>query len=125
MIKKQITTFLVRWLISTVAMYICINMFGIFEEGAEWLKTSFWLYVAAGLIFSLVNSVVKPIATIFSLPLLFLTLGLFTVILNAGMVALTILMIPDVSMTFWGAIGSCLVISLINFLVNLAVPDVK
>ena len=52
-------------------------------------------------------------------------LGLFTVILNAGMVALTILILPDVSMTFWGAIGSCLVISLINFLVNLAVPDVK
>ena len=125
MIKKQITTFLVRWLISTVAMYICINMFGIFKEGTEWLKTSFWLYVAAGLVFSLVNSVVKPIATIFSLPLLFLTLGLFTVILNAGMVALTILMIPDVSMTFWGAMGSCLVISLINFLVNLVVPDVK
>ncbi len=125
MIKKQIATFLVRWLISTVAMYICINMFGIFEEGTEWLKTSFWLYVAAGLVFSLVNSVVKPIATIFSLPLLFLTLGLFTVILNAGMVALTILMIPDVSMTFWGAMGSCLVISLINFLVNLVVPDVK
>lgn len=125
MIKKQISTFLIRWLISTVAMYICINMFGIFAEGSEWLKTSFWLYVAAGLIFSLVNSVVKPIATIFSLPLLFLTLGLFTVILNAGMVALTILILPDVSMTFWGAIGSCLVISLINFLVNLAVPDVK
>ena len=125
MIKKQITTFLVRWLISTVAMYICINMFGIFEEGTEWLKTSLWLYAAAGLVFSLVNSVVKPIATIFSLPLLFLTLGLFTVILNAGMVALTILMIPDVSMTFWGAMGSCLVISLINFLVNLVVPDVK
>ncbi len=125
MIKKQISTFLIRWLISTVAMYICINMFGIFAEGSEWLKTSFWLYVAAGLIFSLVNSVVKPIATIFSLPLLFLTLGLFTVILNAGMVALTILILPDVSMTFWGAIGSCLVISLINFLVNLVVPDVK
>ena len=125
MIKKQITTFLIRWLISTVAMYICINMFGIFEEGTEWLKTSFWLYVAAGLVFSLVNSVVKPIATIFSLPLLFLTLGLFTVILNAGMVALTILIIPDVCMTFWGAMGSCLVISLINFLVNLVVPDVK
>ena len=125
MIKKQLLTFLVRWAISTVAMYICINMFGIFEDGAEWLRTSFWLYVAAGLIYSLVNSVVKPIATIFSLPLLFLTLGIFTVILNAGMVALTILIIPDVSMTFWGAIGSCLMISLINFLVNLAVPDVK
>ena len=125
MIKKQISTFLVRWLISTVAMYICINMFGVFAEGAEGLRTSFWLYVAAGLIFSLVNSVVKPIAMIFSLPLLFLTLGVFTIILNAGMVALTILIIPDVSMSFWGAIGSCLMISLINFLVNIVVPDVK
>jgi putative membrane protein len=81
--------------------------------------------VLAGLIFSLVNSIVKPIATIFSLPLLFITLGVFTVILNAAMVALTILILPDISMTFWGAIGSCLVISFINFLVNLAVPDVK
>jgi putative membrane protein len=81
--------------------------------------------VVAGLIFSVVNSVVKPIATIFALPLLFLTLGIFTVILNAAMVGLTILILPDVSMTFWGAIGSCLVISVINFLVNLAVPDVK
>ena len=125
MIKKQLTTFLVRWLISTVAMYICINMFGRFAEGAEELRTSFWMYVAAGLVFSLVNSVVKPIATIFSLPLLFLTLGVFTIILNAAMVALTIVFIPDVSMSFWGAIGSCLVISFINYLVNLAVPDVK
>jgi putative membrane protein len=125
MIKKQLATFAIRWFTSTVAMIICINLFGIFEPGAEELRNNTWLYVLAGLIFSLVNSVVRPIATIFSLPLLFLTLGVFTVILNAAMVALTILILPDVSMTFWGAIGSCLVISFINFLVNLAVPDVK
>ena len=125
MIKKQLATFLIRWFISTVAMIICINLFGIFDEGAEELRNSSWIYVLAGLVFSLVNSVVKPIAMIFSLPLLFLTLGVFTIVLNAAMVALTILIIPGVSMTFWGAIGSCLVISLINFLVNLVVPDVK
>ena len=125
MIKKQIAMFAVRWFISTVAMIICINMFGHFEEGSEAMRESVWLYVVAGLIFSVVNSVVKPLATIFALPLLFLTLGIFTVILNAAMVGLTILILPDVSMTFWGAIGSCLVISAINFLVNLAVPDVK
>jgi putative membrane protein len=125
MIKKQLATFVIRWFTSTVAMVICINLFGIFAEGAEDLRNSSWIYVLAGLIFSLVNSIVKPIATIFSLPLLFITLGVFTVILNAAMVALTILILPDISMTFWGAIGSCLVISFINFLVNLAVPDVK
>jgi len=125
MIKKQLATFAIRWVISSVAMFICINWFGGFTEGSEGLRTSFWLYATAGLVFSLVNSVVKPIATIFSLPLLFVTLGVFTVILNAAMVALTIWILPGVKMSFGGALGSCLVISAINFLVNLVVPDVK
>ena len=125
MIKKQFAAFLIRWAISSVAMYICINFFGSFKEGSEWMQTSFWLYLAAGLIFSLVNTVVKPIVTIFALPLIFLTLGLFTLIVNAAMVGLTVLILPGVTMGFWGAIGSCLLISFINFLVNVAVPSVK
>ncbi|MCR5572860.1 MAG: phage holin family protein [Candidatus Saccharibacteria bacterium] len=117
--------FIIRWIVSSIAMYICINFFGGFKEGSEWMQTSFWLYLSAGLIFSLVNTVVKPIATIFALPLIFLTLGLFTLIVNAAMVGLTILLIPGVTMSFWGAIGSCLVISLINFLVNIGKRSVK
>ncbi len=125
MIKKQFAAFLIRWAVSSVAMYICINFFGSFKEGYEWMQNSFWLYPTAGLIFSLVNTVVKPIATIFALPLIFVTLGLFTLILNAAMVGLTILLIPGVTMSFWGAIGSCLLISFINFLVNIGMPSVK
>ena len=125
MIKRQFLTFLIRWLISSVVMYICINFFASFEEGSEWMRTSFWLYLSAGLIFSLVNTVVKPIATILALPLIFLTLGLFTLIVNAAMVGLTIWLIPGVMMSFWGAIGSCILISIINFLVNIGMPSVK
>ena len=125
MIKKQFAAFLIRWVVSSIAMYICINFFGGFKEGSEWMQSSFWLYLSAGLIFSLVNTVVKPIATIFALPLIFVTLGLFTLILNAAMVGLTILLIPGVTMSFWGAIGSCLLISFINFLVNIGMPSVK
>ncbi len=125
MIKRQILAFLLRWLTSCVAMYVCINCFGTFADGSEAVRTSWGFYVIAGLVFSLVNTIVKPIATIFALPLLLVTLGLFTLILNAAMVALTIWIMPDVTMTFWGAIESCLLISLINFLVNLVVPDVK
>ena len=106
-------------------MYVCINCFGTFADGSEAVRTSWGFYVIAGLVFSLVNTIVKPIATIFALQLLLVTLGLFTLILNAAMVALTIWIMPDVTMTFWGAIESCLLISLINFLVNLVVPDVK
>ena len=116
MTKRQILAFLLRWLTSCVAMYVCINCFGTFADGSEAVRTSWGFYVIAGLVFSLVNTIVKPIATIFALPLLLVTLGLFTLILNAAMVALTIWIMPDVTMTFWGAIESCLLISLINFL---------
>ena len=125
MVRKQMLTFLFRWLISSVLMYICINVFGGFKEGSEGMRDSFWLYAVAGLVFSLVNSIVKPIATILALPAIFLTLGLFTLVVNAAMVGLTALLLPDVTMSFWGAVGSCLVISLINYLVNLTVSSVK
>ncbi|MBR3176794.1 phage holin family protein [Candidatus Saccharibacteria bacterium] len=125
MVRRQFLSFILRWFVSSVAMYVCINFFATFSEGSEEMRTSFWLYVSAGLIFSVINTVVKPIATIFALPFIFITLGLFTILVNAAMVGLTIWLMPDVSMTFWGAIESCLLISLINYLVNLAMPDVK
>ena len=60
MIKKQVLTFLLRWLISTAMMWICINLFASFKEGSN-IQNSFWMYVAAGLIFSVINTVIKPI----------------------------------------------------------------
>jgi putative membrane protein len=118
MIKKQIAIFLLRWLVSSTAMWICITWFGEVAEGTE----TIWIYIAAGLIFSLVNAIVKPILTILSLPFIILTMGIFVLILNAAMVGLTIWLIPDVSMTFGAAFLSSLVISIINLLVNLLVP---
>jgi len=99
-------------------MWICITWFGEIAEGTE----TIWLYVAAGLIFSLANTVVKPILTIFALPFIILTMGIFVLILNAAMVGLTIWLLPDVHMTFWSAFISSIVISIINLLVNLLVP---
>ena len=118
MIKKQIALFLLRWLVSSTAMWICITWFGSITEGAE----TVWVYIAAGLIFSLVNAVIKPILTILALPFIILTMGIFVLILNAAMVGLTVWMLPDVHMTFGAAIISSLVISVINLLVNLLVP---
>jgi putative membrane protein len=118
MIKKQIAFFLLRWLVSSTAMWICITWFGSVVEGAE----TVWIYIAAGLIFSLVNAVVKPILTILSLPFIIITLGIFVLILNATMVGLTIWLLPNVQMTFGAAVLSAIVISIINLLVNLLLP---
>lgn len=125
MVKKQFLGFIFRWLISSVAMYVCINLFGKINDDGKFIASSWWFYALAGLVFTLVNTILKPLVTLFALPFLIITLGLFTIIINMLMVAVTIWIMPDVGMGFWGVFFSCIVVSLINFLVNLAVPSVK
>ncbi len=118
MIKKQIALFLFRWLVSSVAMWVCLQWFATVNPETE----TVWLYLVAGLIFSLINAVIKPILTILALPFIILTMGIFVLIVNAAMVGLTVWLLPDVNIDFWGAVLAAIVISLINFLVNLLVP---
>ena len=46
------------------------------------------VFIVIALIFALINAILKPIATIISLPLLLLTLGLFAFVINAGVILL-------------------------------------
>ena len=120
--RKQLMFFVIRWLMISLGLWVATRLLSnSFHDTDASLAT----FLIAGLVLSLVNTVLKPVIVVLSLPAILVTLGLFTLILNAAMVALTIWIMPDVTMTFWGAIESCLLISLINFLVNLVVPDVK
>ncbi|MBQ3306448.1 phage holin family protein [Candidatus Saccharibacteria bacterium] len=113
MIKRQLLGFLARWVLSSFGMWICITLFGkIYGEN------SFWLFILAGLIFSVVNSLVRPLMTLMALPLIVFTMGLFTLIINIAVVGLAIWLTPDVSMDFMGALLSSLVMSLVNGVVN-------
>lgn len=113
MIKHQITAFILSWALSTLGMWISITLFGTIVGDYNAL-----LFVAAGFIFSVVNAIIRPLATLFALPLIIVTLGLFTIIINAAMVALTIWIIPEVTMDFWGAVCSSIIMSIANGLVN-------
>lgn len=77
------------------------------------------LFIVAGVIFSIVNSIVKPLIKLFALPLAIITLGISTLLINMGMMALTIYLLPAVEMDWWGVLVSSLIMSLINSLVNL------
>ncbi|MBR0460960.1 phage holin family protein [Candidatus Saccharibacteria bacterium] len=118
MVKNQILIFLLRWAFSSAGMWLCITLFGHLSS-----EPTFWLFVVAGLVFSLVNSIVKPLATLISLPLIILTMGIFVVIINTAMVGLTIWIMPGVEIGFGGAVLSALTMSMINYLVNLLVPE--
>ncbi|MBG6184825.1 putative membrane protein [Arthrobacter sp. CAN_A214] len=73
-----------------------------------------------GLLFSLVNALVRPIVKLLSLPLTILTLGLFTIVINAGMLLLTSWFTSftpvrlSVDSFFWTAILGSLIISVVS-----------
>lgn len=113
MIKKQILVFILRWAASSLGMYFCITWFG-HVGSTEAFSEPWLLYVVAGLIFSIVNSIVKPLVKMLALPLAILTMGISTLIINTAMVILTIYLLPGVEMEFWGAFCSSLILSLIN-----------
>ena len=113
MIKRQIFGFIARWILSSIGMWICISLFG--ELTAE---PTFWIYILAGLVFSLANTIVRPLAMTLTLPLMVLSMGLSTILINAGMVALAIHFTPGVDLDLPGLIMSTAVLSFINGLIN-------
>jgi putative membrane protein len=84
------------------------------------LDSTIWVYLFAGLIFSIMNSVLRPIIIILSLPAILLTLGLFTIIVNGLMVYWSLLLAPGLHMTFWNSVLTGLVLSLVNYIVSSA-----
>lgn len=113
MIKKQILVFIIRWLVSSLGMFLCITWFGQVNS-TEAFSAPWILYIVAGLIFSLVNSIIKPLVKLLALPLAIVTMGISTIIINTGMVILTIYLLPGVEMDFWGAFFSSFIMSAAN-----------
>ncbi|MET7291782.1 phage holin family protein [Streptomyces griseoloalbus] len=80
------------------------------------------------LIFGLVNVLVKPLVKLLSLPLLILTLGLFTLVVNALMLLLTSWLADQVDLSFhvegfWTAVLGGLIISVVSWALNVVLPD--
>ncbi len=71
--------------------------------------------VLAGILLGIVNSIVRPIAIVLTLPMTILTLGLFLLVINAGMVALVAWMLPGMHVAgFWAAFWTAVVVSLVS-----------
>ena len=57
----------------------------------------------AGVLLGVVNSIVRPIAILLTLPMTVITLGLFLLVINAGMVALVAWILPGMHLSGFGA----------------------
>jgi putative membrane protein len=79
----------------------------------------------AALVLALVNTYLRPLVVILTLPINILTLGLFTLVINGMMLELVSWIIPAFHVEgFWTAVGGALVISIVSCLLNLLLqPD--
>ena len=117
--KRQLIGFLIRLVISTLALYVCVWLFG--ESDVP--RNDIFPFIVAGLIFSIINATLKPIVTILSLPFILVTLGLFTLIVNGLMVYLAIALAPGLDIGFWGAVWSGIVMSVSNYAINVVIGN--
>lgn len=118
--KQQFVVFLIRWVLSSFGLWIAVRLLGTGHENVD-VTAGFWGFLLAGLIFSLINSLLKPVAVILSLPAILLTLGLFMLIVNGALVYISLAIAPGISMTFFNSILTGIILSLINYIVSAAV----
>ena len=91
------------------------------------LVTVLWVAV----IFGLVNVVIKPVLKFFSLPFIILTLGLFSLIVNAAMLWLTSWFAVQVGLNFrvdqffWDAVLGSIIITVVSMIVSRVLPDAR
>lgn len=67
----------------------------------------------AGVLLGVVNAVVRPVAILLTLPMTIFSLGLFLLVINAGMVGLVAWMLPGMHVAgFWAAFWASLIVSI-------------
>lgn len=119
--------FLLNWLLTSISIAIATFIVpGIEPFG----PTDAWLSFAfVGLFLGLVNSLVKPLITVISLPVTFLTLGVFQLVVNSFMLELASwlsvnLLGSGISISgFWSAFVGAIIVSVMCSILGVATKD--
>ncbi len=108
--------FFLRWSINLLALVVA----GALISGITIQSIAMGI-VAAGIL-GIVNAVIRPVVLILTLPINLLTLGLFTLVINAAMLLLVSEVVPGfVISNFWAAFWGAIIISLVSWIVNIFV----
>ncbi len=118
--------FILRWLINAVALYAAVALVdGIVAQSTNWLS-----FIWLALIFGLLNALLRPLLKLLTCPLIFLTLGLFTLVINtflfwlAGVVG-TNFGVGFTVAGFWPAFLGGLIVSVVSVVLTLIFKDDK
>lgn len=113
-------TVFVHWLLSALAVTVTAYLLpGI-------ILKSFLAALVVAVVLGFFNTIIRPILIVLTLPINILTLGLFTLAINAGLVMLTSVIVPGFEVkNFWWALLFSVALWLVNMVLNLFEPSKK
>ncbi len=116
--------FIIRWVINAIALYVAVRIVpGIYLQSGSWISL-IWL----ALIFGIVNAFLGPILKLLTCPLILLTLGLFTLIVNTFLFYLagyfgSAFGVGFTVAGFWPAFLGSIVVSFVSIVLSLVLKD--
>jgi putative membrane protein len=122
--------FILRWAINAVALYVAVIVVNSTIGGIELQNPSWQSYIWLALLFGLINALLRPLLSILTCPLILLTLGLFSLLINtflfylAGYVG-TWFGVGFTITNFWSALLGALIVSLVSVVLSLSIKDVQ
>ena len=113
MITNPVVRFLIFWGVNTLSLWVAAYLF----DGISF-ATPQALFIA-GLMLAIVDSFLKPVLVVLTLPLSILTLGLFVLVINALMLLLVAWVVPGFIVTgFWSGFLVAIFVSVFSFILN-------
>jgi putative membrane protein len=110
-----VSGFLIKWFVNIIALFVVIHTI------AGVSAANYRVVIIAALIIGLLNAFLRPVLILLTLPFTILSLGLFTLIINAFMFYLASKFVIGFSVaSFWSAFWAALLFSVLSFILNLA-----
>ncbi|HEX7810929.1 MAG TPA: phage holin family protein [Burkholderiales bacterium] len=120
MLTNPLLRFLIFWGVNTLSLWVADYLF----DGIAF-QTVQSLFIA-GLVLGIVNTFIKPVLLILTLPLSIVTLGIFVLVINALMLLLVAWLVPGFLVSgFWAGFFVALFISVFSFIVNSLIGNNK
>ena len=114
----MLLTLLIRWVILAFAFAITSWLL----SGMD-VSGGFWAYLWIAALFGIVNAVLGTLLRLLTLPLMIVTLGLFSIIINAAMLEVIDAISSHLTIDdfFWTAIWAAIIIALVAVILDLIV----
>ena len=116
-------SFLIRWLVNAAALWVATRIVSGVSYTGGWAP-----FLGVALLFGFVNAFIRPIAKFLTFPLIIVTLGIFSFVVNGLMLWLTSALSGALDLGFhvsgfWAAFLGALVVSIVSTLLSMLITE--